>query len=105
MRYDGTARTALLVMPLYFGLVVLADEFVLQVFGPNWVGMVDLLRIIAIASLVQSIGNVTGPLLMALNRTKLIMQMNFVSVAFYFSALLVTLPFGLKGHSRWVRAF
>lgn len=92
----ATSWTALLVFPLYSGLVVLADEFVLHVFGPNWTGLVVLIRIMAISFIIQSIGNVSGPLMIALGRTKTVFKLSVAGALLYFAVVLALIPYGLK---------
>jgi O-antigen/teichoic acid export membrane protein len=91
----ATARTALLIFPLYFGLIILADEFVFHVFGENWLEMVPLIRIMATSFIVQSIGNVASPLMLALGKTKTIMNLSIAGTLFYFIVLLLLIPYGL----------
>jgi len=92
----ATSWTALLVFPLYSGLVVLADEFVLHVFGPHWNGLVVLIRIMAISFIIQSIGNVSGPLMIALGRTKTVFKLSVAGAVLYFAVVLALIPYGLK---------
>lgn len=91
----ATARTALLVFPLYFGLVMLADEFVQLVFGPSWLDMVFLIRIMACSFLIQSIGAVAGPLMLALGKSKIILRISIGNSVLYFVVLLTLIPYGL----------
>lgn len=91
----ATSRTALLIFPLYFGLFVLSDEFVLHVFGANWSSMSNLIRIMTISFLVQSIGNVAGPLMLALGKAKIIFRISIAGVLFFFTMLLLVIPYGL----------
>jgi PST family polysaccharide transporter len=86
----------LLVFPLYSGLVVLADEFVLHLFGPNWTGMVVLIRIMAISFIIQSVGNVSGPLMIALGRTKTVFKLSVGGALLYFAVVLALVPYGLQ---------
>jgi teichuronic acid exporter len=91
----ATSRTAFLVLPLYFGLFVLADAFVAIAFGPKWESMVLLIRIMSISFIVQSIGNVAGPLMLALNKTKMMLRITATGAIFYFVVLLILIPHGL----------
>lgn len=91
----ATARTALLIFPLYFGLIILADEFVLHVFGENWLDMVPLIRIMATSFIIQSIGNVASPLMLALGKAKTILRLSIAGSIFYFIVLLLLIPYGL----------
>jgi len=91
----ATSRTALLVFPLYFGLIMLADEFILQVFGPNWISMASLIKIMVVSFLIQSIGSVAGPLMLALDKSKILLHLSVGGFVFYAAVLLILIPYGL----------
>ena len=91
-----TARTALLIYPLYFGLIVVAEEFVLQVFGPEWMNMVFLIRVMAISFLIQSTGGIAGALLLALGKTRAMLFFSIGGSVLYFAVLLILIPHGLS---------
>jgi len=48
------------VAPLLIGMCVVAEDFTLTLFGPNWVGMIGALRILAIAGLLTSLHKLSG---------------------------------------------
>ena len=91
-----TSRTALLIYPLYFGLIVVADEFVFQVFGPEWMNMVFLIRVMAISFLIQSTGGIAGSLLLALGRTRAMFFFSIGGSVLYLVILLILIPYGLS---------
>lgn len=91
----GSARTALLVFPVYFGLIVLADEFVWNVFGPKWIEMAAIIKIIACATLLQTIANVCSPVMLALGKTKVALRLAVGGAVIYVTVLLVLVPYGL----------
>lgn len=90
-----SARTALLIFPLYFGLVIVANDFVLDTFGPNWEKLVSLLRIMSMAFLIQSVGNISGPLMLALGKSRLVFRFGIGGAVLYLAVLLMLLPYGL----------
>ena len=90
-----TSRTALLIYPLYFGLIVVAEEFVLQVFGPEWMNMVFLIRVMAISFLIQSTGGIAGALMLALGKTRAMLFFSMGGSSLYFVVLLILIPHGL----------
>lgn len=91
----GSARTALLVFPVYLGLIVLADEFVWNVFGPKWIEMAAIIKIIAVATLIQTIANVSGPVMLALGKTSVALRLAVAGSVIYVAMLLVLVPYGL----------
>lgn len=92
----ATSRTALIILPLYFGLFVLAEDFVLHVFGSNWSSMTPLIRIMSISFIVQSITNVSNPLMLALGKMKMIFLISVSGAIVYFIALIILIPYGLQ---------
>lgn len=92
----ATARTALLTFPIYMGLFVLADEFVGVVFGPNWLEMTPLIKLMMLSYMVQSITFIAGPVSFVMKKTKIMLQISFWSAAFYVAVLLVAMPYGLN---------
>ena len=91
----ATSRTALLIFPLYFGLFLLADEFVLLVFGVSWMDMVPLIRIMTLSFLTQSIGTFSGPLMLALGKSKMVFLISVCNVSIYLLILIILIPYGL----------
>ena len=91
-----TSRTALLIYPLYFGLIVVAEEFVFQVFGLQWMNMVFLIRVMAISFLIQSTGGIAGSLLLALGKTRAMLFFSIGGSVIYFVVLLMLIPYGLS---------
>jgi O-antigen/teichoic acid export membrane protein len=92
----ATSRTALIILPLYFGLFVLAEDFVIHIFGAQWVSMVPLIRVMSISFIVQSIGNVSNPIMLALGKTKMVFGISISGALVYFSVLLILIPRGLS---------
>lgn len=91
----AATRTGLLIFPLYLGLLVVADDFVLLAFGDNWLEMVPLIRIMIIPAMIQSIGHIASPILIALGASRLSFQLSVGGALFYFVTLLITIRYGL----------
>ena len=51
---------ALLTFPAMSGLLVVADDFVLVIFGSKWLEMIPVLRVLCIVGMVQSINSTVG---------------------------------------------
>ncbi|MDZ4056841.1 MAG: lipopolysaccharide biosynthesis protein [Polynucleobacter sp.] len=88
-------KIAILAFPLYVGLWLLAPEIVLFVFGPQWIQMVDILKLMIAAALVQSIGNICPPVLIALGASRLNFYLSLGGLIGYVGVLIVTVQFGL----------
>lgn len=91
----ATSRTGLLTFPLYLGLWVVADDFVLLAFGPNWSDMVGLLRVMIVPAMIQSIGNIAAPIMVALGASRVNFYLTLGSALFYFVVLLAVIGHGL----------
>jgi O-antigen/teichoic acid export membrane protein len=70
----AVAMIALVTFPLMLGLLVVAEHFVLAIFGAKWVGLVPLLRIFSLLGLVQSITVTIGWILQSQGRTDLMLH-------------------------------
>lgn len=66
-----TAVIALITFPMMLGLLVVAENFVLFVFGAQWVGMIPILQAFCIVGIVQSIGTLNGNIYLSKGRTAL----------------------------------
>ncbi|HRE15881.1 MAG TPA: lipopolysaccharide biosynthesis protein [Rhodocyclaceae bacterium] len=92
----AAARTGLLAFPLYLGMLVVADDFVRLAFGPNWQGMVPLLRVMILPAMVQSIGHIASPILVALGASRLAFRLSLAGALFYFVVLISVIGLGLQ---------
>jgi O-antigen/teichoic acid export membrane protein len=88
-----TAGIAFIAFPATFGLAVVADDFVLLVFGERWLGTVGPLRVLAFVAAMRSITPILSQVLIATEQPKRNMQ-------FSLTAALVMPVFFLVG-SRW----
>ncbi len=66
------AMIALVALPAATGLAVVADEFIVTVYGRAWQDMVPLVRILAFYGLALTVGTIAGPVLLALGRPKVV---------------------------------
>ena len=63
------AMIALVTFPLMLGLLVVADHFVLAIFGPVWAGVIPILRVFCILGMTQSIYSTIGWIFQSQGRT------------------------------------
>jgi len=92
----ATTRTGLLAFPLYLGLMVVADDFVLLAFGAHWLEMVPLLRVMIVPAMIQSIGHIAAPILVALGASRTSLYLSVGSAVVYFAVLMSVISFGLN---------
>jgi PST family polysaccharide transporter len=88
---------AFVTWPAVVGLVVTAEPFVRTAFGPQWVGMIPLLQILAPVALWQSIGTLHGLLFQARGRADLQFRINLLSNVFGGVGICTGLHWGPRG--------
>ncbi|HJQ83043.1 MAG TPA: lipopolysaccharide biosynthesis protein [Candidatus Binatia bacterium] len=93
----ATGCVALATVPLCLGLLATAEPFVLGLFGPQWAAMVPLVRILAVASVVQSITTLASSLYLSQGRADLHLRLNVFQTAVMLAATLVGQRWGVTG--------
>ncbi len=88
---------ALFTFPIMAGMSVLADLFVVTVFGPAWADTAGVLRILAAVGLLQSVGTTLGWIYTARGRTDIMLRFGMVAGAVYAVAFLIGLRWGVVG--------
>ena len=83
--------------PLYVGLTFFAPELVRLLFGAQWAGSVDLLRILALWGLLRSTGNPVGSLLLGMGRADLSLKWNLWLLILIPPVLWICASFGPQG--------
>ena len=85
---------SLLVFPLMAGLFVVAQPFVLVVFGEKWSAMIPTLRILALVGAIQAIVNPAGWLYLSQGRTDRMLRWGVARTAVVVSAIVIGLVLG-----------
>jgi len=88
---------AFFTFPLMIGLFVVADKFVLYVFGEQWVEMIPIFKVFCILSLPQSFGNVISNLYMARGATGLMFKVGTALRVMLISSIILGLNWGILG--------
>lgn len=88
---------AFFTFPMMIGLFIIADKFVLYIFGEQWVGMIPVFKIFCILSLPQSFGNVISNLYMSQGATGLMFKVGTFLRIFLISAIVLGLQWGIEG--------
>jgi O-antigen/teichoic acid export membrane protein len=100
----ATVRYSLMaVVPICLGLFVAAEPIVLTVFGEAWREAIPVLRIMAVFSLVGSIGVNVGDVYKAIGRPDILAKLGVVILAVLIPALLVGARWGIVGVA-WAHA-
>jgi O-antigen/teichoic acid export membrane protein len=88
---------AALCFPLMLGMCVMADVLVLACFGPTWLPMVPLLRILALAGMVQSTSTTAGMVTASTGQTQWLLRLVCGEAAFALIGYTVALRWGTIG--------
>ncbi len=81
---------ALVGFPIMFGLASVADPFVRALYGPKWLDLIPILRVLAIVGALQMLTNPTGWLYVSQGRTDLIFRWGI----FAGTAMIVAIAIG-----------
>jgi len=88
------AVIAFVTFPVLFSLSVLAEPFILVLYGPTWVGAKTVLSIYCIAGASQAVGSTVGFVYMALGRTDQLLRWGLLAALVIISAIGVGIAFG-----------
>lgn len=92
-----TSMLAAVLMPAYWGLVVVAEPLILLLLGPDWHPSVKVFQILCLLGFFYSVGNPLGTLLLAKGRADLGFYMNGLVLVLYGTAVWVGSHFGVTG--------
>ncbi len=92
---NSMRMTALVVMPMLTGMFLVADPFVVTVFGSKWEMAIPVLKVLCLVGLVQSVVAHSGVVFRALGFPGLELKINIVRFLVTLAVLLWVLQFGL----------
>lgn len=87
----------LVTIPMMCGLFVVADSFVLALFGPAWEPVTPILRILCLVGVKQPVGSTTSWLFLSRGRTNLQFRWSLVSGAVSVVAFAIGVRWGVLG--------
>ncbi len=87
----------IIAFPLLIGLFVVADEFILLLYGPKWISAVLPLRVLIIFTLQRAIGSPVGTVYNSMGRPDIGFKLNIITLPFYFLAILLGASYGING--------
>jgi PST family polysaccharide transporter len=96
---QATRIIALASFPLMIGLFVVAESFVLLVYGPRWYAMVPILRILCLVGLLQSISTTAGWIYISQGRTDILFRWGLLVSVVRVTGFIIGLRWGLIGLS------
>lgn len=92
-----TRLAAAITAPSFLGMMVLAPDFVVVVFGPRWHDAIPVLRILSYVGLIQSLTILVGNVLLTLGRAATYFWLNALGSVAMVGAFAMGLRWGLVG--------
>jgi|MTBAKSStandDraft_2_1061841.scaffolds.fasta_scaffold01518_13 O-antigen/teichoic acid export membrane protein len=87
-----------ILMPIFIGIAVVADDFVLIVLGEKWVGSIQFLRLLAVVGLMRALADLVPPYLTGLGKPQYDKYYNAMGAAILpVSFFIASTYFGIKG--------
>ncbi len=86
---------SLFTFPMCLGLFVLAEPFVLALYGDQWTGCIPILHVLSLVGVTQSIGTTTGVIYQAKARTDWLFRWGVVAGIYIFLAFVIGIQWGL----------
>lgn len=93
----AVASIALITFPIMGGLFALADDFVLVMFGQQWVEMAPLLKVLAWVGMMQSVGTTVGTIYLAMGNPGVAFRVTLIGAPVFIIGLAAGLPWGIFG--------
>jgi PST family polysaccharide transporter len=91
------AGAAFLALPIATGIGASADRLIPTVLGPGWEPAIDVIRVLSIVAVLQTVGATVGPIYMATGRTGLLFAWGIVSGVVVVGAFVLGLSGGIVG--------
>lgn len=93
---------AFIFIPIGFGLASVAPELVQVLYGSQWLPMIPILQIIAIAGGLSAVSTLAASIFNAANRTELLFRLNMVQTVINIGLILFCSQWGIIGVA-WAR--
>lgn len=93
----AVSTIALITFPLMAGLFAVADDFVLLVFGPAWVTMTPVLKVLCWVGLMQSIGTTVGTIYLSTGNPHVALRVSLIAAPVLVGGIAGGLPWGIMG--------
>jgi PST family polysaccharide transporter len=84
-------------MPLMCGLMVVADSFVLALFGPKWEAVVPILQVLCVIGIKQPVSSTTGWIFKSQGRTDTMFYWNLVVSTATVLSFVIVVQWGVLG--------
>lgn len=94
---EVTRVIALVLMPVYLGMIILATPLLTVLLGEGWDTTISVFKVLAILGMFYSLGNPLGSLFLAKGRADIGFYMNLLALFLYGGAVWVGSTMGLNG--------
>jgi O-antigen/teichoic acid export membrane protein len=88
---------ALVTFPLLIGLFVVAEEFIMTLYGPQWMEAVLPMRIMLVYAMRYTVGSPTGAIFKVIGKPEIGFKIGLATVPFYFASLYLGSFYGIVG--------
>lgn len=88
---------AIITFPLMSGLLALAPEFVISVFGAKWIPAIFLIQMFCFVGMLQSTITTTGSIFLAVGRTDLMLNVELIVLLVVSGAVYIGVGWGIGG--------
>jgi PST family polysaccharide transporter len=88
------AMIALVTFPMMLGLLVVADSFVLVLFGPKWVDVIPILKVLCLLGMVESLVTTLGWIYTSQGRTDLFFRWSILAGALLILSIVIGIWIG-----------
>lgn len=88
---------SLVTFPMMTGLIMVSEEFILSVYGPQWRPAIMPLQLLCLVGAVQSVGTTGGVILNSRGRTDITFKLGVFSTGVTLAAFLIGIKWGLLG--------
>ena len=86
---------ALLVVPLFLGLAVIAEPLIRVLLGEVWMPAVPIMQLICLARLITIVSSINVNVLYVIGRTDLALKQQYLKIIVRVILLVIALPFGI----------
>jgi PST family polysaccharide transporter len=93
----ATRIIAFVAFPLMIGLLVVAEPFVLTLYGSEWVAAIPVLQILCLQGMSQAVGTTVGWIYMSQGRTNLMFHWGIFASVIRVTAFVIGLNWGVVG--------
>ncbi len=87
----------IVIVPISLTIIILADPLVHALLGPDWVEAIPVFRLIAVSSLIHSIGTNVGDVYKAIGRPNILWKLGIINIAVLAICMVVGVRYGLIG--------